>query len=33
MKNWYGILGGLRFQLHQQIHESLVDLPTSCVPP
>ena len=26
MKNWYGILGGLRFQLHQQIHESLVDL-------
>lgn len=26
MKNWYGILGGLRHQLHQNIHESLVDL-------
>ena len=26
MKNWYGILGGARHQLHQQIHESLVDL-------
>jgi len=26
MKNWYGILGGQRFQLHQRIHESLVDL-------
>jgi len=26
MKNWYGILGGLRHQLHQKIHESLVDL-------
>lgn len=26
MKNWYGILGGQRAQLHQHIHESLVDL-------
>lgn len=26
MKNWYGILGGPRSQLHQKIHESLVDL-------
>lgn len=26
MKNWYGILGGQRNQLHQRIHESLVDL-------
>jgi len=26
MKNWYGILGGSRNQLHQRIHESLVDL-------
>ncbi len=26
MKNWYGILGGARQQLHQRIHESLVDL-------
>jgi uncharacterized protein (DUF362 family) len=26
MKNWYGILGGQRQRLHQQIHESLVDL-------
>ncbi len=26
MKNWYGILGGARHQLHQRIHESLVDL-------
>ncbi len=26
MKNWYGILGGQRNQLHQQIHQSLVDL-------
>ncbi len=26
MKNWYGILGGARHQLHQKIHESLVDL-------
>jgi len=26
MKNWYGIIGGSRNQLHQKIHESLVDL-------
>ena len=26
MKNWYGILGGPRHQLHQKIHESLVAL-------
>ena len=26
MKNWYGILGGPRHQLHQRIHESVVDL-------
>jgi len=26
MKNWYGILGGPRHQLHQKIHESLADL-------
>ena len=26
MKNWYGILGGPRHELHQRIHESLVDL-------
>jgi uncharacterized protein (DUF362 family) len=26
MKNWYGMLGGQRNQLHQRIHESLVDL-------
>jgi uncharacterized protein (DUF362 family) len=26
MKNWYGILGGQRSRLHQQIHESLADL-------
>jgi uncharacterized protein (DUF362 family) len=26
IKNWYGILGGPRHRLHQQIHESLADL-------
>jgi uncharacterized protein (DUF362 family) len=26
MKNWYGILGGPRQRLHQNIHECLVDL-------
>src|ERR1700739_4827359 len=26
IKNWYGMLGGQRNQLHQKIHESLVDL-------
>jgi uncharacterized protein (DUF362 family) len=26
MKNWFGILGGQRNQLHQRVHESLADL-------
>ena len=26
MKNWYGIIGGLRAQLHQDIHGSIVEL-------
>jgi len=26
MKNWYGVLGGRRNQLHQDIHASIVDL-------
>jgi uncharacterized protein (DUF362 family) len=26
MKNWFGMLGGMRAELHQHIHESLVDL-------
>jgi uncharacterized protein (DUF362 family) len=26
MKNWLGMLGGMRSQLHQRIHESVVDL-------
>ncbi len=26
MKNWYGIIGGIRSQLHQDIHNSIVDL-------
>ncbi len=32
MKNWYGILGGQRNRLHQQIHESLVDLAAFMMP-
>jgi uncharacterized protein (DUF362 family) len=28
MKNWYGILGGRRNLLHQDIHQSIVDLAT-----
>ena len=32
MKNWYGILGGRRNQLHQQINESIVDLATFIKP-
>jgi len=32
MKNWYGILGGQRNRLHQQIHESLVDLASFMLP-
>jgi uncharacterized protein (DUF362 family) len=32
MKNWYGILGGERNRLHQQIHQSLVDLASFMLP-
>ena len=32
MKNWYGILGGERNRLHQQIHLSLVDLASFMLP-
>ena len=32
MKNWYGILGGDRNRLHQQIHQSLVDLARFMLP-
>jgi uncharacterized protein (DUF362 family) len=32
MKNWYGILGGERNRLHQQIHESLADLASFMLP-
>jgi uncharacterized protein (DUF362 family) len=32
MKNWYGILGGQRNQLHQQIHQSLADLASFMLP-
>jgi uncharacterized protein (DUF362 family) len=32
MKNWYGILGGLRNRLHQQIHQSLADLASFMLP-
>lgn len=32
MKNWYGILGGERNRLHQQIHESLADLANFMLP-
>ncbi len=32
MKNLYGILGGRRNQLHQQIDQSIVDLAAYCVP-
>ncbi len=31
-KNWYGILGGQRNRLHQQIHQSLVDLAAFMLP-
>jgi uncharacterized protein (DUF362 family) len=31
-KNWYGILGGERNRLHQQIHQSLVDLTAFMLP-
>jgi uncharacterized protein (DUF362 family) len=32
MKNFYGILGGPRHQLHQQIDQSIVDVATYCSP-
>ena len=32
MKNWYGFLGGERNRLHQQIHQSLVDLANFMLP-
>ncbi len=32
MKNWYGILGGNRNRLHQQIHQSLADLASFMLP-
>jgi uncharacterized protein (DUF362 family) len=32
MKNWYGILGGQRNRLHQQIHQSLADLASFMMP-
>jgi uncharacterized protein (DUF362 family) len=32
MKNWYGILGGERSRLHQQIHQSLADLASFMLP-
>jgi uncharacterized protein (DUF362 family) len=32
MKNWYGILGGRRNQLHQDIHTSIADLATAMRP-
>ena len=32
MKNWYGILGGERNRLHQQIHQSLCDLASFMLP-
>ncbi|MBF0455416.1 MAG: DUF362 domain-containing protein [Magnetococcales bacterium] len=32
MKNWYGVLGGRRNQLHQDIHTSIVDLANAFKP-
>lgn len=32
MKNWYGMLGGRRNQLHQDIHTSIVDLAAAARP-
>ena len=32
MKNWYGVLGGRRNQLHQSIHTSIVDLAAALRP-
>jgi uncharacterized protein (DUF362 family) len=33
MKNWYGMLGGRRNQLHQNIDLAIADLPLSSAPP
>jgi uncharacterized protein (DUF362 family) len=32
MKNWYGVLGGHRVRLHQDLHTSIVDLATMMKP-
>jgi uncharacterized protein (DUF362 family) len=32
MKNWYGVLGGHRVRLHQDLHRSIVDLATMVKP-
>jgi len=32
MKNWYGMLGGQRVKLHQDIHQSIVDLASMIKP-
>jgi uncharacterized protein (DUF362 family) len=32
MKNWYGVLGGRRNQLHQEINLSIADLATALKP-
>jgi uncharacterized protein (DUF362 family) len=32
MKNWYGMLGGQRVKLHQDIHQSIVDLASMAKP-
>jgi uncharacterized protein (DUF362 family) len=32
MKNWYGMLGGQRVKLHQEIHRSIVDLASMAKP-
>jgi uncharacterized protein (DUF362 family) len=32
MKNWYGVLGGQRVKLHQNIHQSIVDLASMVKP-
>jgi len=32
MKNWYGVLGGQRNQLHQRIHTSIIDLAAALRP-
>jgi uncharacterized protein (DUF362 family) len=32
MKNWYGVLGGIRARLHQDLHRSVVDLAVAIKP-